>query len=398
MPTLRKEYLDPNAPPLGTEHHVFSRLETALKTHPASEATEIAQRLISAADAYVKSEIPFMGVAPFMKDEGITSRYNKTSPYYDRWKGTGFPFVDPDNGSLPEGEQRNEAGTRRATLTGVEYGTNENGLPKNPYLETSGINGRFGAQFGNNTTIDIMPVRIDIDDTGLEVLKMLEIINKHDEPAAIGGFVETKAGPDGKHIRDAEVIFHTKLKELFEEAVSGSIPLLPEFEAKLDHYAGPPAERPAMAKWDQVMKYDPTFLDRLEAMVRAEQITFEGPILLSPGTTDNSWGESSVSWFTITPEKWEAVVGESPKYPYAFTAGDDAKDVNFIEVTADSVAATHTPHRAFKAYVLADYILHRQAEGNEFSQSRILDQANDLITYFDEQRAINESKPIPEIL
>ena len=173
MPTLRQEYLDAKAPPLGTRNHVFARLENALSNHPESEATKVARDLILSADQYVKSEIPFLGLAPFMQEKGITSRYNREKPYYDRWAGKNFPFVDPENGSLPHGENRNEVGTRRATLTGIQYSTNKDGLPQNPYLETSGVNGRFGAQFGNNTTIDILPFRTVIDNDGLEILELL---------------------------------------------------------------------------------------------------------------------------------------------------------------------------------------------------------------------------------
>lgn len=396
MPKLRNEFLDPTAPPLGTEKHVFSRLQAAIKNHPNSEATKVAQRLILSADAYVKSEVPFMGLAPHMTKAGITSRYQAEQPHFDRWAGQKLSFVDPDDGSLPAGETRNEKGTRRRTLTGVEYITNEDGYPQNPYLDTSGIKGRFGAQFGNNTTVDILPLLPTTDAEGFEVLQMLEIINSNDTPAIIGGFVETKAGEDGKHIRDENVTFHTRLKELFEEAVSGSIPLLPEYAAKVDSYPGLPAEKPAKAKWDQVMEHDPEFLTRLEAMISKEQVVFEGPILLSPGTTDNSWGESSVSAFVITPEKWQAVIGENPKFPYEFSAGDDAKAVNFIEINAESVAVTSTPHRAFKAYAMANYILNRQSEGNDFSKSRVLEQARDVTSYFDKQLAINEARPIPE--
>jgi hypothetical protein len=397
MPSLRQKFLKADAAPLGTEKHVFSRLQDALAEHAGTDATKVAQSLILSADKFVKSEIPFMGIAPFMTQAGIESRYEEPQPYYDRWAESNFAFVDPADGQLPAGEARNEVGTRRATLTGIEYGSDANSLPQNPYLETSGIKGRFGAQFGNNTTVDIIPFRVTQDADGFEVLEALEIINGDGHPANIGGYVETKAGADGKHVRDAATIFNTKLKEFFEEAVSGSIPLLPEYEAKLDEYAGPPAERPAKAKWDQVAEHDQGFLTRLETMLSADHIAFEGPILLSPGTTDNCWGETSLSWFMIANDDWNKVVGDKPAFEYDFIAGDDALDVNFVALNAASVAATHTPHRAFKAYALADYILQQQAKGDDFAKSHILDQARDITAYFERQEIVNKAKPIPTL-
>ena len=400
MPKLRKEFSTSAMLPvvLGTQNHVSKRLQEAHDSGFAmTEATMVARNLIAAGHKYVRSAIPHMAIAPPMKEAGIVTRFNKAAPFYDRWEGQDFPFIDPDDASLPKGETHNEPGTRRSTLSGVEYGFDEDGRPQIPYLDSSGIKGRFGAQFSVNTTIDVLAIDPQTDEDGFEVLTEMSIVNGNDEPAIIGGYFESKAGPDGRHLRTPEAIWETKVKEFFEEGISGSIPLLPEFEAKLGEYSGPPHERPAKAKWDQVEKYDPGFLARLKKVMKDDHIVAEGPLLLSPGTTDNSWGESSVSWFLLSDEHWDYIVGDNPVYPYERKAGDDALDVQFQALNGETLAETRMPHRAFKAYIVADYILKQQAEGNSFDQSRVLEQARDMTSYLDGQRLANEAAPVPVV-
>lgn len=398
MPKLREQFLDPSKPLVGTEKHIFSRLSAAIKDHPASEATRIAAQLVRAADAYVRSESAFLGLTPGMKEAGITERNDQNPPYFNQWAGKTYSFVDPD-GILPKPEAPNQIGTRRATRDGTRYDIDENGRAIIPYYETTGIDGLAGGQTGPNTTVDFLPIKPFIDERGYEGFKLIYIIRKDSEdPAAFGGYVVTSKNEYGLHEMPPALILGMTVEEFVEEGLLNSVPLLPKYAKRMGSYDVPESEQEGAAKWEQVHETDPEFISRLETFIDESTVSFDGPILLSPGITDSGWGQSVVRSGILRDEKWAEIVGDNPKYPYAFKAGDDAKEVRQDVIDAELMASFHVPHRPFLAYALADTILKLQAEGYDFSRSRILEQGQDVAGYLDGQILVNKTRPLPGVV
>ncbi len=393
MPRLKAEYLDPSKPPIGTADHVSLSLQAAINDFPDDPATKVAAGLIRAAFDYTKSEVPFMPIAWHVQTRGgIGSRYNREAPYFDAWQGQDLPYVDPDDGQIDRREQFNHLGTRRATMTGVPIEFGKDGLPINPYYEDTGISGRSSGLWGSNSIVDVLGLVSRRDESGMETLYEINVRKPCGKLVAVGGYIETEPNEDGEHIITEEVIIDNAAKEFFEEAISGSVALRPEYESRVHEYPGiKPEQQLAAAKLDMVMTHDPSFIERLKEVIRDNGRTaYAGPILLSAGTMNNSWGETNAKWFNMTDANWIYIKGQDEQnFGYDLVAGDDVIDLTLAPSGSETMHDTTVNHRILKAYMIADYILARQAEGETFEDSHVLKQGQEMINTLDSMRLGN---------
>lgn len=292
----------------------------------------------------------------------------------------GMPWADKSP-VLGLGEWWNAG--RRATLTGAAYALDTQGRPVNPYMNT-GMSGRGTlGLYGPNHAVDngIMAVR----DEGLSILG---ITRKYDgnAPAMAGGFAKFEKRPDGAYAFDAETEKRSRADEFFEEMISGSIELLPEFADRLDasiaeHIAGIEAQRNGRAvsveerahiaeevktelKMAQVQQYDPEFLQRLHAHIAQGRECFAGPVLCDPRNTNTAWIESRVACVVFNEKVWDDIRGSDPKFDYALAGGDDASDAVWHVFTPQLIETAFASHGAMMTFLATMFVVDTLRRGS----------------------------------
>lgn len=268
---------------------------------------------------------------------------------------------------------------RRATLTGKRYENDAMGRPINPYMNT-GMSGRGTlGLFGPNHAVDngIIAVRE-------EGLSVLGITRKYDgnAPAMAGGFAKFERAADGSYDFDAATEIRSRADEFFEEMISGSVPLLPEFEDQVethtaqtidqiesqrggqsvasDHRAAITEEVRTELKMAQVAKYDPGFLKRLHDHIALGQPCFAGPVLCDPRNTNTSWIESRMACVLFNDSVWESIKGDSPAFDYAIAGGDDASGAQWHMFSPTLMSSAFASHGAMMVFLAVMYMTQQQ--------------------------------------
>lgn len=334
--------------------------------------------------------------------EGV-SRDFANARYYDHETLKGAPWADDVAEPLGKGEAWNAG--RRATLTGIEYHLDDDNLPINPYQAT-GLRGRGSlGQFGPNHAVDNGVVMVKQDAlSGEFTLHALGILRKHenDAPALAGGFAKFTRNENGEYTFDRGTQVMSQAEELFEEAVSGSVPLLddykPRVEAELAHEVSvrqaagqslSPArlaelreEVETAVKLEQVRALDPGFWQRFYLMVATSHECFAGPIMNDGRTTDNAWIESRLAWFFLDDERWEMVRGPNPRFDYRFEAGDDASGVVAHKIDAELIGKAYASHGALFLYLAASYVADSSMKGADIPEG-VYRQLSELVNQLD---------------
>ena len=185
----------------------------------------------------------------------------------------------------------------------------------------------------------------------------------------------------------------TQVEELFEEMISGSIPLQAPYSAQLhpaiqaeydlrmqgrNGLALTPDQKEEIAaqvetglKMQQVEDLDPDFLKRLHALVAKGHECYAGPILNDNRNTNNAWIETRLNWFLISDEQWDEIKGAQPVFPYAFSAGDDASGVVEHKITPSLIEDAYASHGALFAFMAASYLLNKQETAQKIEPSVI---------------------------
>ncbi len=314
----------------------------------------------------------------------------------------GAPWADDEKHPLESGEKWNHG--RRATNTGLKYTFNPFGLAVNPYIDT-GVNGRGGlGRYGPNHTVDNGILTIKKNENGDPELYALCILRKldGDVPAFAGGFAEYGRYEDGSYHFNKAAETWTRTKEFFEEMISGSISLLPEYQPLLDGAIEKELNTRTQArggrkisesqtneiseqvetalKLKQIEEHDPYFLKRLHEVTASGKECFAGPILQSQRSTNNAWIETQLSWIMMDENIWSYIKGENPVFDYDFSAGDDASGVKLFKIDPWLISNAHGSHGALLAFMSASYLLSMQAQNKEIPVS-VIEQLKDLTSF-----------------
>lgn len=357
----------------------IKQLQDDLAQAPATSLTVLAQKIIQGAQQMDLHKAENLSVHFSLKN---ASRNSQNPPEWNDDSILGASWADVEDQPLQSGEKWNEG--RRATKTGVLYEFNQKGRPINPYMNT-GLNGRgVLGQFGPNHAVDNGVIVIKPDETGKPVLYALGIFRKYDNdaPAFAGGFAKFSKNSDGAYIIDTTSIIQTQMEEFFEEMISGSIELLPEYQAQLENAIQAEIDirmqsRNGVAlpddklheirdqvetalKMKQVQDKDHGFLLRLTDLIAQGHECFAGPVLNASRNTNNAWIESHLSWFLMDEENWKKVKGDHPVFDYQFTAGDDASDVVYHKVDSQLIDKAFDSHGPMFAFMAASFLLDRQ--------------------------------------
>lgn len=296
----------------------------------------------------------------------------------------GADWADDPVHPLEPGENWNEG--RRATLTDTTYALDENGRPMNPYMN-AGMKGRGTlGLFGVNHAVDFGTIVIKPGDSGAKIYFSVGITRKfdNDAPAFNGGFMKFKK-VDGQYIVDEDATVRTRVEEFFEEMVSGSVPLLPEFADQFGNryraayesisakrggkplsadQSGELAEQVITAlKLEQVETRDPGFMTRLEEHIRTGHECFAGPVLADSRVTNGAWIESQLAWVIFNDDIWNGIRGDNPPFDYKLTGGDDASGVKYLELGPDLIQHAYASHGAMMVYMAASFLLYAQEAG-----------------------------------
>ncbi len=349
---------------------LLSDFQLAAKKYPHSEITELASSLLHG--AVILDRLKAIDL-PVNFKFGDLVRNASHPPEFEHPEILKAAWADNVAHPLGENEAWNKG--RRATATGQVYELDAQGRPVNPYMET-GINGRgvLGA-FGPNHAVDNGMIILKDDGQGNKKFSVLGILRKYDNnaPALAGGFAKYKDGETGA--LDLDAIAQNQMEEFFEEAISGSVELLPEFEEKIDknlQIALAPygdashemreetrTEVITALRMEQVQKYDPEFLIRLKAHIAAGHECFAGPVLNDPRNTNNAWIESRLSWSVLDDESWARIRGDD-KFGYDFVGGDDASGIVFHELNPDTIRRAYASHGPMMCFLAASFALDRQ--------------------------------------
>jgi hypothetical protein len=357
---------------------------------------------------------------------GLNFRYKNvqrdtSNPQHIRHESViGKEWADDPAAPLEAGEAWNAG--RRATLTGVKYALDDNGLPINPYMKTGltgqGCLGQFGPNHAVDNGIMISERR---DEQGRKQLCALGILRKYDghAPAFAGGFAKFGRDENGAYIIDQDAIVTSQAEEFFEEMVSGSIPLMPEYEAQFEGLYQDKIEQLTRARdgktpsedeqqgiynqiqthlrLEQVEAHDPDFMKRLKAHIAGGRECFAGPVLGDNRNTDNAWIESRLSWVMINDDIWAQICGAKPKFPYALVAGDDASGVVWHKLDATLFENAYASHGPMFAYMAASYVLDKHEKGQALDVD-IQSQLEDAISSFEGAPSITvvKGKPSPK--
>ncbi len=379
-------------------------LERSLKGAPNTSVTELVKELIDLAKRYDLYKNTQMKIDKRYRQAGVVADV-QSPPYFDHDNILGAVWADNAKAPLERGEQWNCG--RRATLTGVRYKLDEKGLPINPY-QVRGVKGRglLGA-FGPNYTMDNGAVRILKNKDGKERLHVTGIIRKDNgKPAFAGGFAESKKLPDGSYLLDKETIIETLVKEFFEEMVSGSVDLLPEyvdrFEAEfedvidnleksrggkklsLERLEEKRSQFLTELKYDQVKRDDPGFFERLTHVIASGRECYAGPVMNSTRVTDNAWIETVLQWYFLDDDVWSFVKGDNPVFNYRLSAGDDAANIVLHDISSDLVREASASHGAMFVFLGASYLLDCQEKGR-FIQPSVMEQFQEIVVFLKQE-------------
>lgn len=358
----------------------FRALEAAIAAASMpDELRHTATALVAAAKAFDTSRAQSLGTNPRM--EGVVR--NPDAPAdYTHPSVIGKDWADDPAHPLKDGEGWNAG--RRSTASGVTYGFDDAGLPRNPYMRT-GLRGRglLGA-YGPNHAIDngIAVVTGKGDDAVLAIRSIHRGGDSHFKPAFSGGFVKYRVDADGQYRIDDDAIATSQAEEFFEEMVSGSITLTDTFaqaaaqktEAetkRLEAVRGQPlsdeeaadvqTEIATATKLQMVRTLDPVFMDRLTTAFRHASEIYAGPVLADPRNTDSAWIETRLRWFEMTDARWASIKGRN-LLGYDFKAGDDASSVVTHAITPELVRAAYASHGAMFMGLVAAYLAHHGAD------------------------------------
>jgi|TARA_R110002126_G_scaffold3263_1_gene18451 hypothetical protein len=390
-----------------TYPNAIQTLESDLKNAPQSPITDLAARLITAAKQFDLDKTAQLAVN-FRMDSIQRSPANP--PDYTHESILGAPYADDEQTPLAGGEAWHQG--RRASNTGLKYSFNNAGRPINPFMNT-GLNGRgVLGQFGPNHAVDNGIIRIKTDENGDDALHVIGILRKfdNDAPALCGGFAKYARGANGEYIFDKDAVIETQLEELFEEMISGSIALNTKYAGQLpqaiqdeydrrmqgrnglalsDHHKAEIAEQIKTGlKMAQVEENDPEFLKRLHGVIAGGHECFAGPILNDNRNTNNAWIETKLTWFTMDDATWRNIVGLSPKYNYAFSAGDDASGVIEHHFSPTLIKDAFASHGALFSFIGASYLLKAQETGTAIAPS-ILKQCSEIVRFLDAENTLH---------
>lgn len=367
----------------------------ASKYFPDTEITHLAESLINGARQMDARKVLALGVNFQMK----VTRNPQSAPEYEHAKVPESEYADNSGHPLNAGEKWNEG--RRATATGQIYKLDSVDRPVNPYMET-GLNGRgVLGRYGPNHAVDNGMIVIKNDEKGLPSFYALGILRKYDDnaPALAGGFVEYSSIDFSI---DLEKTIDTRAKEFFEEAISGSVELLPEFsdqiEAKLEEELSKYSEYDhefanekrteiiTALRLEQVRKYDPQFLVRLREHIASGHECFAGPVLNDPRNTNTSWIESRLSWVSFDEASWSHIKGDD-KFSYELTGGDDASAVVHHKLSPEVIEKAYASHGPMMCFMAASYALEQQSQHKQIDPN-IIRQLQSVSDFFQKQRFV----------
>lgn len=391
--------------------NAFTEAQTS---HANTDYTNLAKRLIEGAKKMDLAKAQNLDLN--YRYKGITR--NKANPVdYTDDTVKGAPWADDPKNPLPKGEQWNQG--RRATNTGLLYDFDDEGMPVNPYMNT-GMKGRGClGQFGPNHAVDNGVIFIKPNEQGeATIYASLGILRKFDDdaPAFAGGFAKFTKDDDGNYIFDRDTVVETQMEEFFEETISGSISLRPEYEAQLDglltkEIAVREAERGKDSlseedkeelkeqletglKLEQVRDLDPGFLERLRDTISKGKECFAGPVLNDNRNTNTSWIETRLSWFVLDDKTWDYIKGTNPKFNYQFSAGDDASGVEVLELSPSLIEKAYASHGSMFAFMAASFLLDAQEKGTVLDAS-ILKQMKEVCDYLETFKPSAPETPEP---
>jgi hypothetical protein len=361
-------------------------LDQDLALAPDGNITNLARRLIEGGKKLDMHKAKNLGVE---RRYAHIVRDPENPPSYTHESVLGAPWADSEETPLEEGERWNEG--RRATNTGLRYTFNQCGRPMNPYMNT-GMDGRgVLGRFGPNHAVDSGIILIHDGDRGPELRTQCIIRRNSGQIAFAGGFAKYQRKPDGSYTFDTEAVMQTRMEEMFEEMISGSIPLLPEYAARVE-----PEFEAEIARWmhgrggtdisneqrheireqietamkmQQVEDLDPGFLRRLHEIVAKGHECYAGPILKSNRNTNNAWIETRLSWILLDVNTWTYICGKNPVFDYRFKEGDDAAGIKIVKIDPWLVQNANGSHGPMMAYMAASYLLHAQRNGDAIAPS-----------------------------
>lgn len=361
---------------------VRDHLARAAAAHPGSRVTVLARRLVEGAERFDLARLARVPLDGQMKKAGVTRDYNNP-PFVNLFPGE--PGCDDPARPLEPGEAWNAPGTRRATASGVVYGTGPDGLPVNPYTRTGLKGPGILWQCGPNHAVDNGIIALRPDENGRMTAYALCIARKYDDGtvAMAGGFMKMRKGADGAYVCDPAVALRSRAEEFFEEMISGSVTLRPEFAARLDGtLEGEKKDQQETAlKMEQVRTLDPGFFKRLEDVLDGARLCYAGPVVNATRNTDTSWIETRVHWLALDEAAWDRIAGGDPAgLGYALSAGDDAAGLSWQRLDAALLGRAFDSHGAFFAYMGASFLLDAQDKG-AVPGPAILEQFEDMASF-----------------
>ncbi len=332
--------------------------------------------------------------------QGKVERDFITPLFFTDMSVIGQVWADSVDKPLPPKDHWNRS--NRGMNDRTQYELDENDLPRFPYMNF-GINGQgILGRFGPNHAVDMGILRVMENGRGQKTLHVLGITREDDGKKALcGGFTVFDKEPNGRLRYGKKAMVNSQTMEFFEEMVSGSVTLLPEYENRIAKdveckiaglevarkTAVDEAEKEVIRKQviahykvKQVIEKDPEFLNRIRQEFDAATPCFAGCILASTRNTNNAWMETRLSWFEMDDAKWNRIKDDD-KFGYDFVAGDDAGGVQWHEITPEILADTTAGHAALMTYLLASYAAKTVKEKRELSQD-ITRQVDEVLEYF----------------
>lgn len=351
---------------------LYEQVSLARKNQPDQESVDLAVALIEQAKQYDIHQAYHLLEKPF---KGKILRNFDNPTIFENSHLIGQTWADDAVTPLKKGETWNAG--RRVTNMRIAFAADEDNLPVNPYMR-HGVKGRIAGLYGPNHAVDIGLLRVMENKEGKPALHALGIIRQDNgKPALCGGFTNFTKDEKGIYQYGLPEIANSQTHEFFEELVSGSIDLMPEYAegleqeisehiAELEKKQGKkllPRDIQEIAnqittqrKLKQVAIEDPEFLQTMETVFKIATPCYAGPVLSSGRNTDCSWMETYLSSTMLDEQKW-AEIKSKGKFDYDFKAGDDARAALWYEIGPDLMGSAMGSHRAFFAYLLSSYLL-----------------------------------------
>lgn len=356
-------------------------LEASFAEALNTEITALAKKIVEGAKKLDLLTSQNLGVHPDYQISGELIERNSSNPIeFNHNSIIGAPGAGTPENPLQAGEEWNKG--RRLSNTGLRYNFNAHGLPLNPYIN-AGITGRgLLWQYGPNHAVDngLLITRPNLE--GVPTLYAIGIHRKDrpNVPSLAGGFAKFNE-VNGEYILDHESVIDSRLEEFFEEMISGSVELEPqyadlvesEYEEEIGRRMKSRSEPLGQDKLDeiheqtvthlkmrQVKDLDPEFFARLREVIASGKECFAGPVLNSNRQTNNAWIETRLSWVHLTDENWNYIRGNNPRFNYEFSAGDDADGVHYFEVNRDLIQNANSSHAPLFAFMAASFLLDAQ--------------------------------------